>query len=793
MSSPSALDSWLRDLDEAELAGLLERRADVLYGVTPRSVAELAVRLWHPTSLVSALRAMPLPVLQLLEAAQVVGDGSTRTDIADFLAGADGQTPEHLAGVNRVIGELISLAIIAVDSQGRICLPDAMAEIFPSPLGLGEPLRVLIGDLTVDAMNRILMTIGVGRQKNRTETVTALLSVLGTQANIRSILETAPPAVYAHLVTLADPGEQADQFLYDAQLYARQRETVAWAGARGLLIGANHGYGWQMPAEVARALRGPDYYAPFDPAQPLSVVTPVDQSRVESDSTAAAIGFADRALALLDRVTRVSIPSLKTGGVGARELAKLTKALGATDAQVRLVLELSDSLGLLAQSEKTVGVSPRFTAWRDACSGDRYCSLLLAWWWMGTTPTAARDSEGKTMKALDENDYCADCQAARVSFFESMSELRGATSRESAAAMTFWRQPLAHVAEQDDDELFATLWNEAEILGVIAQGSLTQLGRALLAGDDESLRTHAAVMLPASAQSARFGGDLTAFVAGAPSARVSALLDSAADRESRGVAVIWRFSPPTVRRAMDEGMTGDGLLAALAEIALTELPQSLVYLINDVARRYGKLRLASAVSCIRSDDEALLTEVAVDRKLAKLGFRRLAPTVLISDAPVAQLLTSLRAAGHFPVDDDPAEGAIELRRSEDAPVSGQFGQEMPMDLTGIGRPEPRRSSVDPSAMAAALRSPNRVEPATDTELHITELSRWLSGPEIRQLAHAVDRQLPVRISYESATGSVTERTIGSLEMIGDSIFAWCYLRSDTRVFTASRIRSVSAL
>lgn len=84
MSSPSALDSWLRDLGEVELAGLLEGRADVLYGVKPRSVAELAVRLWHPTSLVSALRAMPLPVLQLLEAAQVVGDGSPRTDIAGF-------------------------------------------------------------------------------------------------------------------------------------------------------------------------------------------------------------------------------------------------------------------------------------------------------------------------------------------------------------------------------------------------------------------------------------------------------------------------------------------------------------------------------------------------------------------------------------------------------------------------------------------------------------------------------------------------------------------------------------
>ena len=51
--------------------------------------------------------------------------------------------------------------------------------------------------------------------------------------------------------------------------------------------------------------------------------------------------------------------------------------------------------------------------------------------------------------------------------------------------------------------------------------------------------------------------------------------------------VIWRFSPTSVRRAFDQGASGDELIRALAAVAGGRLPQPLTYLIRDVERRHG--------------------------------------------------------------------------------------------------------------------------------------------------------------------------------------------------------------
>jgi hypothetical protein len=332
-----------------------------------------------------------------------------------------------------------------------------------------------------------------------------------------------------------------------------------------------------------------------------------------------------------------------------------------------------------------------------------------------------------------------------------------------------WLRPLAHVVAQDQDDPFATLWREAELLGVIAHGAITELGRLVLADDGDGLRAHAAGLLPASADRATFGADLTVYVAGAPSARVSALLDSAADREGRGGAVTWRFSPASVRQALDEGATGDGLAAGLAAIATAGLPQPLRYLLADVARRHGNLRLTSATSCVRSDDEALLAEVACDRRLAKLGLRLLAPTVLASDAPLDQTLAALRKAGYFPVSDDPEP------TPPSRPVSAG-AEPPPMSGSGPSR-GPRSASctqnrlcADPRALAARAccsspTAPTRPEDVSPTERRLSAIAKTLSIAEIRQLAHAIDtavthrHRVPIRHRRHHPTRDRPTRTI----------------------------------
>ena len=95
------------------------------------------------------------------------------------------------------------------------------------------------------------------------------------------------------------------------------------------------------------------------------------------------------------------------------------------------------------------------------------------------------------------------------------------------------------------------------------------------------------------------------------------------------------------------------------------MPQPLTYLIADVHRRHGTLVVLPALSCVRSDDESLLIEVAAHRGLRSLRPHLLAPTVLAVQGPAAAVLQALRAAGYMPVPAD-EHGVVTLGRSSSA-------------------------------------------------------------------------------------------------------------------------------
>ena len=105
-----------------------------------------------------------------------------------------------------------------------------------------------------------------------------------------------------------------------------------------------------------------------------------------------------------------------------------------------------------------------------------------------------------------------------------------------------------------------------------------------------------------------------------------------ADMESHGGGGVYRFSEGSVRRAFDLGRTSDQLHKWLAEHSRTPVPQPLTYLIDDVARRHGVLRIGAASTYLRCDDENVLTRL-LSANLPGIRFRRLAPTVVVSPSP----------------------------------------------------------------------------------------------------------------------------------------------------------------
>ncbi|MDL5160181.1 helicase-associated domain-containing protein [Actinomycetospora sp. Odt1-22] len=251
------------------------------------------------------------------------------------------------------------------------------------------------------------------------------------------------------------------------------------------------------------------------------------------------------------------------------------------------------------------------------------------------------------------------------------------------------------------------------------------------------------------------------------------MLTEAADVETRGAATVYRFSSRSVRHALDQGWTAEGLLAGLRALA-PDVPQPLDYLVHDAARVHGSVRVHEVRTCVVAE-EPLATELAAARALRKLGWRRITPTVLGSGQTPATVLAMLRDAGYSPVLDD-GSGAVSVERAAVEPVDAFE----PITTPGL----------QPAEVVRRLREgPTGAEHPTSHTL--AQLSGRLTPDELDLLAHSLDRHEPVHITYRVNSGSVTERAITPERLYGPWITAWCHLRNDRRDFTVSSILAVT--
>jgi hypothetical protein len=257
-------------------------------------------------------------------------------------------------------------------------------------------------------------------------------------------------------------------------------------------------------------------------------------------------------------------------------------------------------------------------------------------------------------------------------------------------------------------------------------------------------------------------------------------MDLSADPGERDVATVLRFSPASVRRALDAGHTADRLLAALTEAADGEVPQVLAYLVRDVARRHGELTVADVGCCVLGDT-TLLTEVVARRSLLPLGLRQLAPGVLASGKPADQTLKLLRANGYAPVSVDgsgtPVLGRTQPRRATPRlRVTRRRSEapEMPTDLTEIAG----------DLLAAGV--PEHVW----SDDAVRRYGDHLTSEEITLLSEALEAEKPIAITYLDQRDRGSRRVITPTDVVDGRVEAWCHLRDDERHFLISRIQHV---
>lgn len=817
----AALNEWLAGLDAAELAVVLARRPDALAAPWPRRLADLVWRLSDEESVVLALRRLSTPVSQVLDAIQLtwaLGDG--RPALVAEVAGWLGAS---VADIRPALDELAAHALAWIDSRGRVMLARVVQGGGYAKRGLGDPLAEILPAHTADQLRGVATALGLTTPGRKSELAARLLDFFRDGERVRAVLTTAPPSAAALLDRLAwdgPDGEVGPELAVRLTAGGRPGPAdgpVSWAVRRGLLWPSGFD-GVHLPLEVGLALRGSDYRLPFTPVAPALPTAAVAPAQVLAESAAAALRLLDRTAAAVTATGDSPLPLLKAGRVGVQAVKALAKRIGSGVEETRLAVELAIRLLLLAPVEPepepgprtggnrgrrasrkpvpapAVGLAPseRFAAWRALDSATRLAGLVDAWWSLPLSPLA----DEKAVRALlddEPSDGFVHVRQLAVRLLAALPEGAGLAEDGSVgsglAELVGWHAPT--LSPELTGVLAKAVVAEATLLGVVAAGAASPLAHALVAAtaedgidvavaDDPAVRDAIGALLADAHTTALFGADLTAVVTGPPDTELAALLDLAADRETQGAASTWRFGPGSVRRALDRGETPEGLVARLRAVAQRDLPQPLTYLIGDVGRRHGEVGVFAAGCVLVGESPGLLAEIAAHRKLATLGSRAVAPTVLVCVAPVAETLAALRAAGYAPVE-RAADGSPVVRVERATPAREPAGQPPVVldddddDVVVVSARGGSDAPPDPRAHAERLLA---TAGATAPRRQHGELARAVLGrgrdrdvrdPRVLQLMWQLDGGLPARVSYAAPGEAPRDLVISDPELVGEGV------------------------
>ena len=754
-----SLATSLAGLDRARLTQLLEHRPDVLVEPVPRSVAELAERLNGVGSLSRALPEM----------------NRNEVTVAELVAVQVGAEPAALAArlraseadVRKVVDGLCARGL-AWNVDGRVGLPDRLADQFAAVNAHFRPIAVIGRQARVDDLRMALAGLDGVRADcpnpsslRKPELIERLAELVTDPETISRAVAGLPQSARRHLDLLLRGGYvffgSVDRNGPEAQL------TRA-----GLLVGGPFHHP-ELPREVAVALRLTEVGGLVGRPQLAESTDGPDDGRAGAEAALLAL------TALLDEARRRPLAALKKGGVGARERTRLTSRLGLADPA--LWIDLAHAAGLLARVPDGYVPTAGYDEWREQEPGVSWSRIADTWFDLNLAPTSREIEDGEVAPPLHLE------SAAGMLRRALLRAAAGGRSLQAVGKQIDWFCPLHHYDDTGRARKIAAALHEAGLLGVVVGDRLSALGEHLVAaggrpGAADVLAGRCADLLPAARGLVVLQSDLTAVVSGQPSAATARLLAATAVPETHGAASIWRFTPDGVRGALDAGWTADELRAELTSASDRPLPQPLDYLITDVARRHGAVRVRAVRACV-TGSEAEIAEILHTRALRTVGLRRLAPTVLASPVDVDEVLSRLRAAGFAPVPED-ADGVVV--------VPDRAGPSAP-DV----RTAPPRGRVAPADLAARLLSAADAPspPASPAYAEFAGLAPHLDGAEVVVLADALERGLDVRIGYRNKEGNRSVRDIRPQQLYGRWLRAWCHLRSAEREFTVAGIESVS--
>ncbi|WP_236051170.1 helicase C-terminal domain-containing protein, partial [Nonomuraea cypriaca] len=569
---------------------------------------------------------------------------------------------------------------------------------------------------------------------------------------------------------------------------ASARSPIEELLARGLLAATGE-ESVTLPREVALYLRGGRVHRDLMAVPPALEGAARDRELADRTAAGQAFAFVRSVEELCERWSVEPPGVLRTGGLGVRDLKRTASELDLPEWVAALVVEVAHAAGLIAAGGGVDGEwlpTSGYDLWRVRGTADRWVALAATWLQMDRVPglVGERDERDRPLNALHTDLRRSSAPAVRQAVLGVLAAAPGlAPARDAVLERLAWEQPRRRGPLREQLTEFAL--REAEQVGVTGLGTLSEHGRALIEGGDPA---HAlAPLLPEPVDHVLLQADLTAVAPGPLMSELNRWMTLTADVESKGGATVYRFGEASIRRALDAGHGAEELLSMLARHSATPVPQALSYLVSDVARRHGRIRVGTASAYIRCDDPALLDQITADRRSAALRLRRLAPTVIASRSSRAALVDSLRAMGYAPVaeslDGDVIISQLDSRRTEGlAPARAVVSS----------------NGVDSEVAAAAVRALRAGDAAhlsrrEPVDAPAGQVPRGAATATISALQDAIKQGVRVWIGYLDSQGNATSRILEPARMEGGYLTAYDETRAAVHRFALHRITGVSGL
>lgn len=662
----------------------------------------------------------------------------------------------------------------------------------PSTASARQP-RSLADDLRVRSDEELAELIR--RRHDVVDPVPADLAELAARASstqsVRAGLEVLPRReleVLAVLAQLPQPAAAADMeesHTHPAELIA----VVEQLWLRGLLWGSRPGSlgdRVHVVTTVRELLRQP----PERPIK-LTIESPainavLDVELIDSLGAQHAIAAITAVSQLCEHWGAHPSPVLKTGGLGVRELSATAAALQFDEPQTVFWIETAFAAGLVGPDEvEQPSYAPTHTYDSFAAAELPEQWVRLLWGWIQSDrdihlvgQTGPEQQRLSAMGSGLEIPGWATLKRRILGILADAEPGSVISQKELSFALAELQPRLSGTAR--DHALAATL-GDAERLGVVSRGALTSMGRSLLTDLGPASRLEVAhSILPAATDEFLAQADLTLVVPGVPTPALRGLLNLLADLESTGGAMVYRVSPKTVARVLDSGRTSEDVIAELKSRSVTPLPQPLEYLIHDVARRHGMVRIGAADSYLRTDDEQLAAALMAHPRAAALGLVQLSPGVIVSRTPANSLLQLARELGHAPVAEGPSGSVV---------VPSRMSHRAPDPIEASRS----RKGFDELFVSALIRALRQTETTADTSsfgVATGSLPRMATAQSATVLRAAQKAGHPVWIGYADNAGSTTKRLVDVLAIDAGAISAFDHSAGRIRTLAMSRVTGV---